>query len=412
MNDKNKRIFKYVIIAILIMFPIWLFGFKISFLKVDDNNPDRYETMYRGKRYINCPVWSLHDDRFGGFANGLSSWVYKSTGDDRNKFIEVWEAFNVETMGYGAFYREDIELKSPSSSNIGEIYLQGFEEEVSEEIKYGILNALDEYNKDETIGVPEENINSNENYAYVYCHHSQYNLSCTMNVTSNENNYYIIVLPSSIYIPLDNDIGEQIVKLGGALIEKEEISADQYSISYRGQEYFLDKDFLWEFEEPKQIGISMDKEAVYKPAGDAENMVLCLISDYGDLFGDISYYVSEDIIVSAPSMESVDEIEICIIRHLKKGDLNYTDQTLVKTQKREIVDRIFSYINNESVTDIGDKEITAYFNCINSEMPSLICRIRLWRSLDSNKYYIKAFDDSGYFEVDNEFVETMHAIAD
>ena len=219
-KTKFQKVMKWMGIVELVLlaaFLVWLFGFRfpLAFYKVDEVSNDKCEITYRGKTYLNQPSWEIVNDRFAGYANGLSSWVFKSTGDDRKKFLEVWRAFNIRSRGYGCFYREDIKLTIPSSKNIGTIVFFGTDDELSGEMKQGVLAAFDDYIEDESIGVPKENGSYTNDYAYIYCRHSEYDLSCKVNVTSFGGNYYmLLVSDDAFYIPIDNDIGKQIVEIG------------------------------------------------------------------------------------------------------------------------------------------------------------------------------------------------------
>ncbi len=215
MNDKNKRIFKYVIIAILIMFPIWLFGFKISFLKVDDNNPEQYTLKYRGHTYYGKEYysWRISDSKFIGFANGLSNIAYKSSGDDNKKFIEIWDFFNAHLRGYGIFYRDDILLENPSSENVGKVYYS-YDKELGDIVREEIVKAFESYNEDNSYGInllSDDSIRNIKSLCTLSCKHSEYNLSLWLDVYLADNNYYIHNENyARAYLPISKEAGELI----------------------------------------------------------------------------------------------------------------------------------------------------------------------------------------------------------
>ena len=217
-KTKFQKVMKWmgiVELSLLVIFLIWLFGFKISlgFYEVDEVSEGEYILGYKGEIYYGTKdfIWWIDDSKFIGFVNGLSNKAYKSTGNDKNKFIEVWDFFNVHLMGYGTFVREDIELEPPSSSNIATMTFP-FDIEAGEEVKDGVLETFDAYNNGilKAIAGTEFRKNSSEEIVSFGCSHSNYQLKIHVTLYSSNDNYYLHIWTTDYYIPIISSLGELI----------------------------------------------------------------------------------------------------------------------------------------------------------------------------------------------------------
>ncbi len=214
--NKAFQVTKEVLIISIVVISMLLTACKVVKVEVRDNEGEPYKLEYKGENYFkdNKSPWMLYGDKKIGYNSDLKQVLYRSIGEDENKFIESWALFENRAIGYGLFIREDINLEHLYSGNIGQMSFQGNE---NEEIRKGIVEVLDIYYNGDSLAIGSEY--AYENFTFInsgqfIIEHNEYDLFCKAYYYYFNNTYYISIHEAySDYIPISEEIGKKLDKI-------------------------------------------------------------------------------------------------------------------------------------------------------------------------------------------------------